>query len=946
MTANSKIRLGKNQKSRSQYKRSLRLESLEERALLSVTPLSSDEYADLRAQYADFNLPEDMADLNVITLDLAEGNNLSTLRSAISTAGSTAKSDLIVVRTNDTANTIKYTDASDELLIIIDSTTKGSVTIVGLGSKPFTLDANQQCRVMAVYEENTVVNLGGLTITNGKSNYGGGIYLSSGTLSVINCTISENTTESSGGGIDNYEGTLTIANSTIAGNTAEHGAGIDNYEGTLTVTNSTISGNTASYDGGISNNFSTLTVTNSTISGNTSSSGNSGGISNFDGTLTVTNSTIAGNTSQFVGGIFNHSGELTVTNSMISGNTASSSAGGGIDNYRGALTVTNCTIVGNTDPYGTANGIYNDSDSQKVTINNSIVIDSIVKRSGKISGSNNLSTYAGFSSRFGNLTYDSSKPLFVDAANGDYHLIVGSQAIDKGNNALAVDANGQALAYDLDGRPRIMHGKVDIGAYESTLLSAPTLSAAVKQTTVTFSWDADPYASGYDFQYRAEDGDWISELVNGTSFSFEGSLDKEYMARVMALGTDDYTDSEFSETLNITVQEIVPVIEGKKVTVNWVDDSPAADSVRYRVAGTTKWTTKKLKAGVTTFTFNGAVGTDYEIEVLLDQQEVKVFQTTAVVLDQPKLKADKAAIQDDTFQVSVTNYAAKNLADNATQALVTVNGVQTVVDITDQQGAAVLENGGNVAFSNGLFTFTDMNSNTQYKVQVAFTDGLSVSTASSNLSVKTTKAPYLAPMITYAVANSDTSVEVMWETTYGKNSTTPAQKYTIQYSLDGVKWSNATTGATGNIYTIQKLKGGNLYQVRVLATKDNKFNASDPSYVLATETLATPKVVVVKNSVTSSSFQIQVTNYYDTNLVLARTLKIKLDKYGEKAISLEDGVHPVIFSDGMTATFRNDTLTFENAPANTQLKIQLQLSNGFCTTAWTSAVSVKTAKAA
>ena len=50
-----------------------------------------------------------------------------------------------------------------------------------------------------------------------------------------------------------------------------------------------------------------------------------------------------------------------------------------------------------------------------------------------------------------------------------------------------------------------------------------------------------------------------------------------------------------------------------------------------------------------------------------------------------------------------------------------------------------------------------------------------------------------------------------WKNTYGKKTDITAQKYTVQYSLDGYKWSNATTGATGNSYTIQKLKGGNMY---------------------------------------------------------------------------------------------------------------------------------------
>ena len=40
-------------------KRQLRLEALESREMLSATPLTAQEYSDLRAQYADFDLPDD-----------------------------------------------------------------------------------------------------------------------------------------------------------------------------------------------------------------------------------------------------------------------------------------------------------------------------------------------------------------------------------------------------------------------------------------------------------------------------------------------------------------------------------------------------------------------------------------------------------------------------------------------------------------------------------------------------------------------------------------------------------------------------------------------------------------------------------------------------------------------------------------------------------------------
>ncbi len=57
----------------------------------------------------------------------------------------------------------------------------------------------------------------------------------------------------------------------------------------------------------------------------------------------------------------------------------------------------------------------------------------------------------------GNIT---NAPLFVDSGNGNLRLQSNSPCINAGNNAYVVGST------DLDGRPRIVGGTVDMGAYE------------------------------------------------------------------------------------------------------------------------------------------------------------------------------------------------------------------------------------------------------------------------------------------------------------------------------------------------------------------------------------------------------------------------------------------------------------------------------------------------
>lgn len=235
-------------------------EPLESRDLLTVTigAIDNDTYNEIRATYPEFNLPELQADLNVMTITPDNGAlSLSDLQNAINDAGETTLPDLILVMTSASVNSVTYASAADELSINIDSTQYGSVTILGWGEENFTLDANQQSRVMTIDGESAIVNLGGLTITSDNGNYSNNI-INNGCLTVTNCSINDLSINNNGllyfSPSENE--VLSISNNISNNNTArtiKTGAGtlttsswinnnVEVFEGTLQITDSFGSG--------------------------------------------------------------------------------------------------------------------------------------------------------------------------------------------------------------------------------------------------------------------------------------------------------------------------------------------------------------------------------------------------------------------------------------------------------------------------------------------------------------------------------------------------------------------------------------------------------------------------------------------------------------------------------------------------------------------------------
>ena len=274
------------------------------------------------------------------------------------------------------------------LLTLGTLTISSNMSIVGNGPAHTIVDGDGSVtfsRVFALSSSSISVSMSGLTIQNGKSTQGGGIY-NAAKLSLANSVVISNTATAGspnvGGGIYNT-GHLTITNSFINNNSAPNvsfsggGGGISNGGGTVTLINSTVDGNsTDNVGGGIHIDSGVVSLINSTVGNNTAKNG--GGIFNGglgSGTLKIIQSTIDTNTSTSTdssgggGGIENFMGVATLINSTIYFNFANGSGGGLLNDTSGTSSLYNVTVAWNyadtdKDNVGAGGGISNTRHSQ------------------------------------------------------------------------------------------------------------------------------------------------------------------------------------------------------------------------------------------------------------------------------------------------------------------------------------------------------------------------------------------------------------------------------------------------------------------------------------------------------------------------------------------------------------------------------------------------------
>ncbi|MBL8206062.1 MAG: CSLREA domain-containing protein [Blastocatellia bacterium] len=406
-----------------------------------------------------------------------------------------------------------------------------NLTINGPGAASLTVSGNNLYRVLSIASGSYNVNISGLTLSDGyikgadttaasgtniaEEGTGAGLYsLSSGTVNVTDCVITNNTAQGGnatggttvvggsgrGAGIYLGAGTNTLTRCNISNNSALGGlgkSGTSNFDGT-------------GYGAGVNKNFGSLTVTDCTIADNITdridgsvlsgfTAAQGAGIYNASGALTVTGSTFSGNrrplTITLQGAAITNqanSTTITLTNNTFSGNIGSNTISQ--ISSTTTLTMVNCTVANNTLTTGnSAAGAIFVAGGSTLNLKNTVL--------GNNTDGPNIRKFGTVTSQGNNFDSDSTTG-FTDGVNGD---IVGTTMVKKDPKLSALGNYGGltktqvplpdsqlldagtatgAPATDQRGIARPQGSGIDIGAVEAQAFALTIVGGTPQSTTV------------------------------------------------------------------------------------------------------------------------------------------------------------------------------------------------------------------------------------------------------------------------------------------------------------------------------------------------------------------------------------------------------------------------------------------------------------------------------
>lgn len=345
-------------------------------------------------------------------------------------------------------------------------------------TQPTILDAEQQGRVFYITGAISPT-VDGFHITGGHTQAaigydGGGIYISNAALTLRHSWVFSNTSDSRGGGIylDNSASTIeanqifsntamdrggglyldsssaTLNQNAITGNHAYSGGGAYLSQSPATLQRNTVSSNeAANLGGGLFVGPSAATLDGNVITGNRSQNGGGGLDLDFSNAL-VMNTIVADNWAKTLGSGINVCGNAQLLHTTIVRNTGGDGAG-----IRVSCSGANATVaLTNTILVGHSVGV-------TVTTRNTLTMESTLWGSNAWANGLNWGGNGTIITGIHNFTGD---PAFINPAASNYHVSLGSAAIDKGANA--------NITTDIDGDLRPFGSGYDLGADECTIV--------------------------------------------------------------------------------------------------------------------------------------------------------------------------------------------------------------------------------------------------------------------------------------------------------------------------------------------------------------------------------------------------------------------------------------------------------------------------------------------
>ena len=544
---------------------------------------------------------------STLTVTSSLDNGLGSLRDTIAAA---AAGDVIQFDPSLNGQVIVLTSQIDVIR---------ELKIAGPGADKIAISGADRTQI---FHATAPITLTGLTLKNGLGD-GGALFVSQAQATVIGCTFTDNAAPNGlGGAVYNPGSPLEFSNCTFSRNTAAgfglggvffgspnaevrmtdciftdnsaHDGGAIFGDAPMTLMRCTFIRNSIPTDGiaGAVFNEKPTFITGCIFTGNATGEGGEGGAL-YIGDGIIRDSLIAnnavGSTSREDaqgGGIWNF-GTLRIENSTVANNTSGAqSQGAGIYND-GVLILADSTVAGNaTGTSSLGGGVFNENgDGATLSAANTIIARNSAPAGPDIFGTFSSGGYNVIGNTEGNIGATGNDFIDIDPLLGPLQnnggstatmaILSGSVAIDHGDPGFDPNAFSPPITADQRGAPRLVNGRLDIGAYESEPPHYPTIDSLTGPQTVECASQSGTTAS---ISVQVSDSKGHPLVIQWIVNNEVKQTDQIPAAQPTSAGHSTYMaiypDGTTSVTVVVNDGESAPVSQSTSVTVR--DTTPPA----------------------------------------------------------------------------------------------------------------------------------------------------------------------------------------------------------------------------------------------------------------------------------------------------------------------------------------------------------------------------------